>query len=84
MTGEFDEALGHHRSALRRFRRLGDDTAAAWVLNNMGMAHVDLAQWSNAERAFDEAFDLADRHQDTHRAESCRVGSEARAARGGA
>jgi putative nucleotidyltransferase with HDIG domain len=64
--GSFDVALEHYRSALRRFRRLSDELAAALVLNNMGMAHVDLGQWSNATRAFDEAFELADRLRDTH------------------
>jgi putative nucleotidyltransferase with HDIG domain len=62
--GEIHVALSSYRSALRRFRRLGDDVGSAWSLNNLGMASVDLEDWEGAEASFDGAFELADRVRD--------------------
>lgn len=62
--GEVRVAQASYRSALGRFRKLGDDVAAARSLNNLGMACVDVEDWDGAEASFDEAFELADRVRD--------------------
>jgi putative nucleotidyltransferase with HDIG domain len=62
--GDVQVALASYRSALGRFRRLGDDVGAARSLNNLGMASVDVEDWTGAESSFDEAFELADRVRD--------------------
>lgn len=66
IRGEVPEALSRYRSALEGFRRLGRERNASQVLNNMGMAHVDLARWTEAEVCFDEASSLAERAGDAH------------------
>jgi tetratricopeptide (TPR) repeat protein len=43
IQGNVALALLSYRSALERYRRLNDDFTATRALNNMGMAHVDLA-----------------------------------------
>lgn len=64
IQGDVSAALAYYGSALHSFRRLGEDQASTWALNNMGMAHVDLEEWSKAETCYDEAFDIADRLRD--------------------
>lgn len=59
IQGNAAVALLSHRSALLRFRKLGNDRRSAQALNNMGMAHVDLGEWEAADRSFKEAGDLA-------------------------
>jgi putative nucleotidyltransferase with HDIG domain len=61
IQGNVAVALLSYRSALERYRRLGDENTACGALVNMGMAHVDLAEWDAAERCFDEAAALAER-----------------------
>src|SRR5687768_16397037 len=58
-------ALLSYRSALERYRKLGDEFTATRALNNMGMAHVDLAEWEAAETCFAEAAEMAQRTGDT-------------------
>lgn len=65
IRGEVQQALESYRNALRRLLLLGRDESAASVLNNMGMAHVDLQQWEEAAASFDRAYDLADRVRDS-------------------
>ena len=64
--GDYGAALAAYRSALLRFRILDDGQASAWALNNLGMVHVDLRDFEEAASCLDEAFELADRHRDTH------------------
>jgi putative nucleotidyltransferase with HDIG domain len=54
-----------YRSALERYRKLGDEFTATRALNNMGMAHVDLAEWEAAEACFGEAGEVAKKVGDT-------------------
>lgn len=61
IQGNAAVALLSYRSALQRYRQLGDDPHASRALNNMGMAHVDLGEWEAADRCFTEAGELADR-----------------------
>ncbi len=65
IQGDVSAALRHYGSALQRFHGLREQRGACWALNNMGMAHVDLAAWTDAEACFDRAFDLAEQLRDT-------------------
>lgn len=64
IRGEVELALRHYGRARESFRQLGDDLAAAWVLNNMGMGYVDLRAWELAQTCFSEAHDLATQQGD--------------------
>jgi putative nucleotidyltransferase with HDIG domain len=64
IRGDTAQALEEYRAALETFREVGDELAAAWTLNNMGMVHVDLRAWDAAERCFQEAYDFAERAED--------------------
>ena len=64
IQGNVAIALLSYRSALERYRKLGDEFTATRALNNMGMAHVDLAEWEAAESCFQEASELATRTGD--------------------
>jgi tetratricopeptide (TPR) repeat protein len=59
--GRTDAALEHGRQALTAYRALQDDAASARVLNNMGMLHLNLEQFGQAELSFRSAFMLAQR-----------------------
>lgn len=65
IQGNVALALLSYRSALERYRRLNDEFTATRALNNMGMAHVDLAEWEAAETCFAEASEIATRTGDT-------------------
>jgi tetratricopeptide (TPR) repeat protein len=59
--GRMDEALTHGRNALTAYRKLQDDAASARVLNNIGMLHLNLEQYGQAELSLRSAFLLAQR-----------------------
>ncbi len=61
VRGEYDAALDYNKNALAAFRALNDELAAARVLNNMGMLHVDLTQLGHAELSYKGALTLAER-----------------------
>lgn len=65
IQGNVAVALLSYRSALDRYRRMGDDASATKALNNMGMAHVDLSEWEAAEACFGEAGEVAKKVGDT-------------------
>lgn len=64
MRGEFSQAIRHYRASLAAYHEQGRLAEACGVLNNIGMVHTDLEQWREAERAFSEAIDLAERSSD--------------------
>src|SRR5690606_7261473 len=64
IRGDVEGALAHYTAALERYESLGDAASALRALNNMGMAHVDLGAWGDAESCFDRAGDLAMQLQD--------------------
>jgi putative nucleotidyltransferase with HDIG domain len=64
VRGEFSRALMHYRASLEAYRLLGQVTQLCGVLNNIGMVHTDLGQWSDAESAFQEAIDASERAGD--------------------
>ena len=59
IQGNVAIALLSYRSALVRYRKIGDTESAARALNNMGMAHVDLSEWEAAEACYSEAIECA-------------------------
>ena len=61
IRGDTTVALERFQDALDRARDLGDELGVTRILNNMGMAYVDLERWKDAEAAFDEANVLAAR-----------------------
>ena len=65
IRGDVQDALDSYESALRRLLLLDRQDAAAKVLNNMGMAHVDLEQWEEATGCFDRGYEVADRIRDS-------------------
>lgn len=65
IRGDVEQALASYESALRRLNRLGREEPAAIVLNNMGMAHVDLEQWDEGDACFNRAYEHADRLRDS-------------------
>jgi putative nucleotidyltransferase with HDIG domain len=59
IQGNVAMALLSYRSALERYRRVQDHASVTAALNNMGMAHVDLAEWGAAETCFTQAAEVA-------------------------
>ena len=64
IRGNMPLAIASYESALARLRRLEDTSSVISSLNNLGMAHRDLGDWSAAERCFDEAFELGNELRD--------------------
>ncbi len=56
IRGESSMALESYLSALSGYRSLEDALGTARVLNNIGMAYLDLGRLRDAEAAFDEAL----------------------------
>ena len=54
IEGDRERALQHYRSSLDRVRHLGDEDASAILLNNVGTMHMQLGQYHDAARAFEE------------------------------
>src|SRR6185503_14887737 len=61
VRGDLATALLRYQSALNRFRELKNEKSSASVLNNMGMLHVDIGEYSAAELCFNAAAQLAER-----------------------
>ncbi|HEX6558252.1 MAG TPA: HD domain-containing phosphohydrolase, partial [Longimicrobiales bacterium] len=64
IRGDCERALERYQSALDRYRAMGDTHGAARVLNNIGMAYVDMQRWSDAETAYDQALFSAEVQRD--------------------
>jgi putative nucleotidyltransferase with HDIG domain len=64
IRGNMKLAIASYDSALSRFRRLDDTSSVISSLNNLGMAHRDMGDWSSAVRCFDEAFELGNELRD--------------------
>src|SRR5687768_529368 len=60
IRGDTVAALTRYRAALERYLVLDDDVASARVLNNIGMACVDLERWEEAESTFESALAKAE------------------------
>ena len=59
VRGDLPLALERYRAALSGFRALGMARDVCAALNNLGMLHTDLHQWSEAEKAYEEALQIA-------------------------
>lgn len=55
LTGRPDLALSLYRTALLSYQRLGDRRGMAETSHNLGIAFRQLSQWTDAERAAEEA-----------------------------
>lgn len=64
IRGNMHLAIASYESALARFRRIDDTSSVISSLNNLGMAHREMGDWSAAERCFDEAFELGNELRD--------------------
>lgn len=64
IRGEYAVAITIYRSAIDRFRALGNTGAVCSTLNNLGMAYRDRSNWDEAERCLDEAYQLGDELHD--------------------
>jgi putative nucleotidyltransferase with HDIG domain len=64
IRGNMPLAIASYESALSRLRRLDDSSSVISSLNNLGMAHRELGDWTAAERCFDEAFELGNEVRD--------------------
>jgi response regulator RpfG family c-di-GMP phosphodiesterase len=60
VRGDLSTALIRYQSALERFRELQNERMSAGVLHNMGMLHVDIAEYAAAEMCFNSAYTLAE------------------------
>jgi tetratricopeptide (TPR) repeat protein len=60
LTGRPDLALSLYRTALLSYQRLGDRRGMAETSHNLGIAFRQLGQWTDAERAAEEAVRHAD------------------------
>jgi HD-GYP domain-containing protein (c-di-GMP phosphodiesterase class II) len=59
--GDAEGAVLQYRAALDHLETLGDDLAVAGALTKLGMAYVEVADWSAAEASLDRAMAIADR-----------------------
>jgi tetratricopeptide (TPR) repeat protein len=64
LTGRPDLALSLYRTALLSYQRLGDRRGMAETSHNLGIAFRQLGQWTDAERAAEEAVRHADQSGD--------------------
>jgi len=64
LTGRPDLALSLYRTALLSYQRLGDRRGMAETTHNLGIAFRQLGQWTDAERAAEEAVRHADQSGD--------------------
>jgi diguanylate cyclase (GGDEF)-like protein len=60
IRGDHEKALRYYRTSLAEFRTLGAPKEVLTALNNMGMLCTDLERWDDANRAFDEAVQIAE------------------------
>jgi tetratricopeptide (TPR) repeat protein len=64
IRGDHAAALAHYSISLAGFEAAGNDEAASWVLNNLGMLHLDQGHADDAETALRRGFEIAVRRGD--------------------
>ena len=64
IRGDHQAAMSHYTESLAGFTAAGNDEASSWVLNNLGMLHMDGKQYDLARETFDRAFEIAQRRGD--------------------
>lgn len=67
IRGFTEQAIERYLHVLEQHRLLGNQMGAVRVLNNLGMAYIDLGEWTISEAYFDEALREAEllRDQET-------------------
>jgi tetratricopeptide (TPR) repeat protein len=64
IRGDHPAAMAHYTESLAGFAATGNDEATSWVLNNLGMLHMDAKRFDLAKDTFDRAFEIAQRRGD--------------------
>jgi diguanylate cyclase (GGDEF)-like protein/putative nucleotidyltransferase with HDIG domain len=60
VRGDHEKTLRYYKTSLASYRTLGAPKEVLGALNNMGMLCTDLERWDDANRAFDEALQIAE------------------------
>src|SRR3954470_16748513 len=60
IRADHEKALRYYRTSLAEFRTLGAPKEVLLGLNNMGILCTDLERWDDANRAFEEAVQIAE------------------------
>ncbi len=60
IRADHEKALRYYRTSLAEFRSLGAPKEVLLALNNMGILCTDLERWDDANRAFEEAVQIAE------------------------
>jgi len=71
IEGKQRESIKIFRLCLSDFRRSGNRLREAYVLHNIGLAHLEISQYSDAARALEEALTLALESKDATLVELC-------------
>jgi tetratricopeptide (TPR) repeat protein len=58
IQGALELARRHYQQSLALYREAGDEAGEALALHNVGMMHLDLAEWDEADEAFGAAIAL--------------------------
>ena len=66
IRGDLPAALNSYRASSLAFDRAGDDEGRMWVLNNIGMAYMNLGEHVASKEALEHGLDIARRVADTH------------------
>jgi tetratricopeptide (TPR) repeat protein len=64
IRGNHRAAKSHYVESLAGFEASGNEEACSWVLNNLGMLHMDQKEFDAAEDSFRRALGIADRRTD--------------------
>jgi tetratricopeptide (TPR) repeat protein len=59
IAGDCEAALSHYTESLQYFVTTNDELSMTRVLNNIGLLHFKLSQYSEARRCYDRALNLA-------------------------
>lgn len=62
IQGQYERARRRYHESRTLFSSASDDRGEALALHNLGMLHADLAEWDEAEEAFDRALKLFESH----------------------
>jgi tetratricopeptide (TPR) repeat protein len=76
-TGRVNEAIDLLATTLSRCRDVGNPRPTAQVLNALGEAHYELADYEQALACHAEAQDLAERHANDHERREALIGAGA-------
>jgi HD-GYP domain-containing protein (c-di-GMP phosphodiesterase class II) len=73
IQGDLDEALARYGRSLEAYRASNDEHGCAIAYHNLGMASADLQRLDEAERYFQQSYEIAQRAGDVHLQGLCLV-----------